>query len=33
MDEKSAVVAEKESEVKARYRYSKFAFVLNHLLL
>ncbi|WP_240221822.1 hypothetical protein [Rheinheimera hassiensis] len=33
MDEKSAVVAEIEREVKARYRYSKFDFVLNHLLL
>ena len=33
MDNKSAVVAEIESEVKARYRYSKFDFVLNHLLL
>jgi hypothetical protein len=33
MDEKSAVVAEIEREIKARYRYSKFDFILNHVLL
>lgn len=33
MDAKSAVVAEIEREIKARYRYSKADFILNHLLL
>ncbi len=33
MSEKSAIVAEIEREITSRYRYSKFDFVLNHLLL